>query len=87
MMNALETSESEIAVAHDGNRMQPVHALLPVGLMADLEGFLARGDRKIDLWYGKHRVVPADFSHCADAFLNINTPQDRDRLQKQRAVT
>lgn len=88
MMDALvATPGSEIAVAHDGNRMQPVYALLPVRLMSDLEGFLAQGDRKIDLWYARHRTALSDFSDCPDAFRNINTPQDRDQLQKEGAVT
>jgi molybdenum cofactor guanylyltransferase len=87
MIETLEIPGSEIAVAHDGNRMQPVYALLPVRLTADLEGFLAQGDRKIDLWYARHRTALANFSDRPDAFRNINTPQDRDQLQKEVAVT
>jgi len=87
MMDALETSGSEIAAAHDGDRVQPVHALLPVRLMSDLEAFLAGGDRKIDLWYSRHQVALADFSDCPDAFRNINTPGDRDQLQREGAIT
>jgi len=86
MINAMEMSENEIAVAHDGDRMQPVYALLPVGLMSDLEAFLAQGDRKIDLWYSRHHVALADFSDCPNAFRNINTPEDRDRLQEEGAA-
>jgi len=87
MINALEMSENEIAVAHDGDRMQPVYALLPVGLMSDLEAFLAEGDRKIDLWYSRRHVALADFSDCPEAFRNINTPGERDQLQRERAIT
>ena len=83
MIDALERSENEIAVAHDGNRMQPVYALLPVRLSADLESYLAEGNRKIDLWYARRLTVPVDFSDCPDAFRNINTPEDRDRLQEE----
>ncbi|MCF6191102.1 MAG: molybdenum cofactor guanylyltransferase [Cocleimonas sp.] len=61
-----------IAVAHDGERMQPVHALIPVALITSLEAFLANGDRKIDLWYAKHELVLVDFSDQPDAFFNIN---------------
>ena len=86
LMDSLETSGSEIAVAHDGNRMQPVHALLPTVLISDLEVFLAAGDRKIDLWYSRHQVALADFSDYPNAFRNINTPGDRDRLQREGAI-
>jgi len=61
-----------IAVAHDGERIQPVHALIPVGLLASLEKFLANGDRKIDLWYNNHELILADFSDHPNAFFNIN---------------
>lgn len=61
-----------IAVAHDGEWLQPVHALIPVTLIGSLEQFLANGDRKIDLWYAKHELVQVDFSDQPDAFFNIN---------------
>ena len=61
-----------IAVAHDGERIQPVHALIPVALITSLEKFLANGDRKVDLWYAKHKLVQVDFSDQPNAFFNIN---------------
>ena len=61
-----------IAVAHDGEWLQPVHALIPIALIDSLETFLAKGDRKIDLWYAQHELVKVDFSDQADAFFNIN---------------
>ena len=80
---ALEAGEAEIAVAHDGARMQPVFALLDCGLLASIEDYLGAGGRKIDTWYEQHRVALADFSDHPDMFLNINTPEDRDRLEKR----
>ncbi|MCP3866898.1 MAG: molybdenum cofactor guanylyltransferase [Gammaproteobacteria bacterium] len=82
-----EESASEITVAHDGKRMQPVYALIPVHLQTDLEKFLSEGERKIDLWYSRHQFALADFSHCPTAFRNINTPQDRDQLLGEGAST
>lgn len=67
----------EIAVAHDGERFQPVYALLPINLLSELETFLEAGNRKIMLWYKQHALVAADFSDQPDAFQNINTPADR----------
>ncbi len=75
MLSKLETSDS-IAVAHDGKRMQPVHALIPISLIDSLEEFLENGDRKIDLWYAKHHVVLVDFSDQAEAFFNVNTKKE-----------
>lgn len=81
MINTIEDNprslSESIAVAHDGERMQPVYALLPVALIDSLEKFLRNGDRKIDLWYTKHHTVLADFSDKPDSFFNINTEKQR----------
>ncbi len=73
---ALHDQDAELAVACDGARMQPVHALLPVSLAASLDAFLAGGERKVDLWYARHRLALADLSDRPDCFFNINRPGD-----------
>ena len=70
-----------IVVAHDGERLQPVHALIAVDLLPDLQRFLADGDRKIDRWYTACGFAEADFSDCAGMFRNINTPEDHSALE------
>lgn len=80
---SLTDNNAEIAVAHDGDRMQPVYSLIPVSLSSSLNSFLASGERKIDLWYKQHRVALADFSDCPETFRNINTAEQRDRLQQE----
>ena len=82
---ALARDGAEIAVAHDGERMQPVFALLTRGLLPDLLTFLRTGKRKIDTWYATRHVVTADFSDILDTFLNVNTLQERDRLEQRLA--
>lgn len=73
--------DADIAVAHDGQRLQPVHVLLGRHLLPDLEAFLAAGERKIDRWYARHRMVTVDFGDCPAAFANLNTPEDHQRLE------
>ena len=82
---AMARHGAEIAVAHDGERMQPVFALIGRALLCDLLAFLAAGERKIDAWYATRHAVTADFSDILDTFLNVNTPQERDRLERQLA--
>ena len=77
--------DAEIAVAHDGERMQPVFALLTRSLLPDLLAFLRAGERKIDTWYATRHTVTADFSDILDTFLNVNTPRERDRLEQRLA--
>ena len=82
---ALARDGAEIAVAHDGERMQPVFALLARDLLPDLLAFLGTGERKIDRWYATRHTVTADFSDALDTFLNVNTPLERDRLERRLA--
>jgi molybdenum cofactor guanylyltransferase len=83
LYRALHEEGAEIAVAHDGRRLQPVHALLATSLLPDLQRFLAQGDRKIDRWYARHRVATVDFSDRPDMFRNVNTPDERDALEQE----
>ncbi len=76
LREARDAEQADIAVAHDGRRLQPVCAIVPARLAASLCGFLERGDRKIDLWYALHRVAVVDFSDKAGMFVNVNTPGD-----------
>ena len=72
-----------ICVADDGERLQPVHALIKVDLLDSLNAFLNSGERKIDRWYAMHDFVKIDFSDCALMFDNINTPSDQESMQVQ----
>lgn len=71
---------ASISVAHDGERLQPVHALINVDLVASLNTFLESGDRKIDRWYAQHQFNRVDFSDQRNMFKNINTPEDQQNM-------
>ena len=90
LYSALSGTGSRIAVAHDGDRLQPVFALLDCDLLDDLTRYLDDGGRKIDRWYGMHGYATADFSDVTESFLNINEPADKRALEDklaQRAQT
>jgi len=72
-----------IAVAYDGNRLQPVFSLIHRDLAPDLVDFLHSGGRKIDLWLDRHVWARVDFSDRPDMFLNINTPEELADLEKR----
>jgi len=80
---ALIGEGAEIAVASDGQRLQPVYALIPVRLAPSLHAFLAAGERKIDLWYARHRVALADLGDRPGSFANVNTEADAAGLQAE----
>ncbi len=81
MKKALEGAGADIAVAFDGERLQPVHALISCRLADDLEDFLKSGERKIDRWYDRHAVVKVDLSDRPETFVNVNTPDELARLE------
>jgi molybdenum cofactor guanylyltransferase len=82
-IDSQKQSGASICVAFDGERLQPVHALIRTDLLASLDQFLDSGDRKIDRWYALHDYQRTDFSDCAGMFRNINTPSDRQSLQAE----
>lgn len=82
LYQALEADDADISVAHDGERVQPVFALMRVRLADHLQDYLAGGERKIDRWYSHHRMVTADFSDVAEAFYNVNSPEQRQRAAR-----
>lgn len=85
LVQARRRERAEIAVAHDGRRMQPVYALIPIALRESLQAYLDAGDRKIDLWYTRHSMALADFSDVPVSFANINTAEERERLLQSGA--
>lgn len=76
MHAALADTGSELAVASDGRRQQPVFLLLSSALETSMSDFLCSGERKIDLWFRRHKLIEVDFSDSPEAFVNINTPEE-----------
>ena len=79
------SSGAPIAVAHDGERLQPVFALLARDLLDDLAGYLDEGERKIDRWYARHRFERIDCSDVMASFANIYAPEDKRMLEEALA--
>lgn len=76
MMESLLLNQKTVAVASDGDRLQPVFCLIPCHLADDLTKFLASGERKIDKWLSQHSLSVVDFSDQAECFDNLNHPEE-----------
>ncbi|RUR33122.1 molybdenum cofactor guanylyltransferase MobA [Vreelandella nanhaiensis] len=74
---------ADIAVAFDGQRIHPTVALIRTALADDLHAALKSGERKIQRWYERHSPCQVDMSDCPDAFTNLNTQEDKIRLEAQ----
>lgn len=83
LYTALCKQDAEIAMATCVGRPQPVFVLLLRQLLPSLKAFLASGEHKIIHWYHRHRVVEVNFDDRQRMFENINTPQDRLRLERE----
>jgi molybdenum cofactor guanylyltransferase len=81
LMDALLRDDAEIAVASDGQWLQPVFLLVRRELLASLEAYLQGGGRKIDRWFDGHRLAKVDFSDRPETFLNVNDPAERAALE------
>ncbi len=73
----------DIAVAHDGTRMQPVFCMVRQHTLDSLNTYLASGQRKIDKWYATQSMTEVDCQHYQNSFRNINTEDDRNTAEAE----
>jgi len=71
--------EADIVVAHDGERLQPLVALIRSSLREDLTRWLQTGGGKVIAWYARHRWCQVDFSDRNAQFANFNTQREIER--------
>ncbi len=83
MYSAVKSGDLDAAVAHDGNRLQPVFLLLNRRSQPSLGRFLASDGRKIDLWLEEVSHQRVDFSDRSEMFLNVNTPEDLGEMESR----
>ena len=64
---------TDISIAHNTLRSQPVFMLVSKSLTKVLHEFLKKGERKIDVWYQKNNYKYVYFDKELKYFDNINT--------------
>ncbi|MEO5702706.1 MAG: molybdenum cofactor guanylyltransferase MobA [Gammaproteobacteria bacterium] len=83
MMSCRARAKTQLCVAYDGVKIQPVFALISRTLQDDMRAYLDSGQRKVEDWLMRHTPALADFSDQSLAFVNINTLQEHSLLEKQ----
>lgn len=78
LQTALLEQKAQLAVAKTLSQAHPVFCLCRRSLLPHLTSFLDAGGRRFEAWYADLNVVEVDFDDQADAFKNINTPQQLD---------
>lgn len=73
---ALEADGAEVAVARTFDQPHPVFCLYRNTVLPALDEYLEKGHRKIHFWHSQLNGVQVAFDDVADAFRNINTPEE-----------
>ncbi|MFP4616402.1 MAG: molybdenum cofactor guanylyltransferase MobA [Thiohalorhabdus sp.] len=77
LLAARRALHGELATVETKEGLQPVFALLHRALLDSLLEYLHGGGRGVGRWFTRHLTALADFSGQTEAFLNINTPDER----------
>lgn len=76
---AAAIGDAEAAIAHDGERAQPLYALLRQDALRPLEHFFSGGGRAVWEWLAGRAPVTVGFHD--HRFVNLNRPDDLARLE------
>lgn len=80
LLLAAESTPSGLAIAATADGDHPATALWPVALIPALAAFLETGAAKVTRFTDAHQAARASFAE-ADAFLNLNRPEDLARAK------
>ena len=80
LRQALTQEKADVSIAHDGERLQPLYALLKRTLNVSLERHLRQGRYKVEDWMREQRFAIADFSDAPQGFSNLNSVEDLQTL-------
>ena len=79
LLTAARAANAHVAMVSVGGQPEPAFLLAHRGVAPSLATFLEGGGRQIRRWVGEAQHVEVDFSDCAGAFCNINTPEELAR--------
>lgn len=81
LMAALIANNADIAVAKSDGHTHPVFCLCKESTYPSLDHYLQQGGRKVSTWQKSLNYIEVDFNHDANAFVNLNTPEDLSALE------
>ncbi len=81
LRNAMQAKNTEVAVPHDGERLQHRVFLIRTEAGASLAEFFQTGGRSVHGWMADRQVAEVDFSSRPECLANANTPEELARLE------
>ena len=76
LINSLNQQHKTCAICHDGERLQPLFALISRQHVKQLEDFLAQGNRQVRQFFSLLEPAICDFSDQPEGFYNFNRAED-----------
>ena len=86
LLETLHRSGAEVAIAHDGIRVQPLIALYRRDAGESLRRYLAGGRRSVQGWQAELHHVIVRLCNGAVPFANINTPEDLAAVEARNRI-
>jgi molybdopterin-guanine dinucleotide biosynthesis protein A len=80
LIQCMADKDMDICVADDGSYIHPTFAIMKTRLKDNLLAFLDSGERKLGLWIEQNDFQKVDFSDQPKVFINLNNPQDFDKI-------
>lgn len=82
MHQMLLQSDSDICTVEAGG-LHPIFMLLKRKLAPSIRTYLEAGERRVGYWLKQQNYCVVDFNDQADAFSNINTPEEFERIGRE----
>jgi molybdopterin-guanine dinucleotide biosynthesis protein A len=74
-----------ITVLSEGDKLHPLHAVIPLSLVGDLEKWLEGGQRAVQRWMKNHSMRLVDIDDVPEQLSNLNTFHELKALEKLKA--
>jgi molybdopterin-guanine dinucleotide biosynthesis protein A len=81
LYKSIDDTSADIAIAASCGDTHPVFCLMKKNVLPSLQDFLENGERKVSAWQKSQKYVEVDFSDISDAFTNLNTFEELNRLE------
>ncbi len=83
LFQAFDKQPDAISVVNDGERLQPLHAIIPTRYLDSLNEFLLTNQRGVIHWYKQHPMAEVAYQGQAEFFTNINRLDELQAINQQ----
>ncbi|MCP4611782.1 MAG: molybdenum cofactor guanylyltransferase [Planctomycetes bacterium] len=80
LITSAEENTDAICFYRSADRLQFLHAVIPLKYCSNLDDWLEQGERAVYKWYRQFPIVELDATGYENSFLNVNRKQDIPEL-------